>query len=438
MSVIQITKACTLKCDYCFDKENMDGYKEKKNVLMQDEVFFKWLSRTVEYYKNKPIEERSVCITWGEPTLHPNFKEYVNKSIISWMHVHLLSNFTFNDEIQWFLKKKMNSMSFLVNVNDPQGASFNWMNPFLWERTMKNLENLQSDKIQLSLNVWNPALSYDHIFDVLEKFPKLSKRVRVWIFNPIVTQLTETVFEWATWMKYRMLWKKIDQIVEKLYEKGYTVFMDCGWGHCVFSQKTLDLVYWDGEWNKCSLPIPEINIDTGYTTCFAMVDKFNEDRSVNINSHSITKYVSHMSLKTEFFKSHYLTLPKCQVCPKFDVCPKFCTSNNVYYWNRELPIDYLESLKQGDFENLSKEKKYSISEFMLAYWLHDKLRELLTNIGTSDNRLPIYNYLNDFLSNKVDKNSTIRSIESFDKQNKISDIRDRKLVNFAIITVQKY
>jgi MoaA/NifB/PqqE/SkfB family radical SAM enzyme len=162
---------------------------------MADETFFKGLARTVEYYKNKPMEERSICITGGEPTLHPNFKEFVNKSIISGMHVHILSNFTFNDDIQSFLKKKMKHLSFLVNINDPTGAKFNGMNPFLWERTMKNLEALQCDKIELSLNVWNPMLSYDHIFDVLEKFPNVAKRVRVGIFNPIVTQLSETVFE---------------------------------------------------------------------------------------------------------------------------------------------------------------------------------------------------------------------------------------------------
>jgi hypothetical protein len=48
-----------------------------------------------------------------------------------------------------------------------------------WDKTLKNLEILQRKEIRVSLNVFDPNLTYDFIFDILKDFPKLDKTVRV-------------------------------------------------------------------------------------------------------------------------------------------------------------------------------------------------------------------------------------------------------------------
>jgi len=461
MAVLYLTKSCTLKCDYCFDKVQQEKAKEQKNVFISDDMFKLALKRALETYKDKPISERSICLSWGEPTLHPKFKEYVIDIIRSWMKVHLLSNFSFSEDICNFIKARKKHFSYMVNINDPKNSQFNWMNDYLWNRTLKNLEVLQDESLQLSLNVWNPSLDYDYIFDVLDKYPLLDKRLRIWIINPIVSEIKETVFDWMTWIKYKMLWKKIDQIVEKTYEKGYTVFMDCWAWYCVFSDKTKNLVLDNWEWNKCTLPIPWIKLNGAFETCYVMVDAFNEDQKLNIQNNSISQYVTKGSMKTEFYKNYHLTLPKCQSCPQFYKCHKFCTSNNYFYWWKFFKEKTKEDIENLITENISLnlKKDFSLKDrdsniqinllfSIIEYYISkDKFQEAFEYVlfikekitwTTLEkiliNKINTYFYFLWTLGKLIDKPSAINHLEQLEK---IDDLYTNKLAGLFMITLKK-
>ena len=472
MAVVYLTKNCTLKCNYCFDKIQQLKAIDSNHVFISDDMFKLSLKRAIETYKNKPIYERSICLSGGEPTIHPNFKIYVNEILRSWMKIHLLTNFTFSQDICNFIKSKKDKISFLVNINDPNRSEYNWMTQILWERILSNLDQLQSNRLQVSLNVWNPAIEYDFIFDILDKYSKIDKRLRIWILNPMVTEIKETVFEWATWVKYKMLWKKIDNIVEKVYNKGYSVFMDCWAWLCIFSWKTKSLIFENWEWNKCTIPIPWIKLNGSYETCYVMVDAFNEDQKLNIENNSISNYINIWSLRTEFYKNFHLTLPKCQSCSLFYDCSKFCTSNSYSYWWKyfenksidDIMIKIKQNLKEENNKIIEKWKKqnkmiqierdsnlklnyiFSAIEYFISkeqYSFASLIIYHTNKISVEDDikneisiKLSVYESFLGILIWKISKVESIKQIEQI-KQNTIDDIYIQKLCNFFLITLKK-
>lgn len=394
MSVVQITKACTLSCSYCFDVLWQNEAKSKSaKVTIDKDTFSKYLSRMWEFFKSNP-KEKNICISWGEPTLHPLFKQFVNNSIHSWFEIYLLSNFTFSTDIANFLKKYIDSwkISSMVNINSPY-ADYAWMKSFLWTRTLMNLKILENPWIRLSFNIFDPDLDYEFIFEVLKKYPNLDTTIRLWVVNSIIKDLREedtyvfdnNIVEWkkeSMWSKYKRLWKVTDKLVERLTKLGYSIYLDCWVGWCIFNPKTIDLIKdnW-GQLHWCSLPNDEVSTDWQYWSCYTLYDYWNEDKKLNVDNISIKKSRWHFILKTEFFKEHYLILPKCMRCPLLEKgCPRFCVSNNVYYYEKLFKNWYKNIVEDSYYLKLTaQEKDFTKIEYFLSTNQLEVVKELLDN-----------------------------------------------------------
>lgn len=391
MSVAQITKACTLSCSYCFDKVWQNEVKWKQ-VTMDDKTFDKYLSRMGEFFQSKP-EEKNICISWWEPTIHPQFTNFINKSIHSWFSIYLLSNFTFWNDKAKFLKKFFENwkLSSMVNVNSPY-SNYAWMNKWLWTRTLMNLKYLENPNIRLSFNIFDPDENHDFIFEVLKKYPNLDKTIRLGVVNPIISDLRKDetyVFDKnniipskneSTWSFYKRLWKVTDNLVEKLTKLWYSIYLDCWVGWCIFKPETISMIknnWWQTHW--CSLPNDEVWINWKYSSCYTLYDYWNEDWKLNLENHSIKKSRWKFILKTEFFKEHYLILPKCVRCPLLEKgCPRFCVSNNVYYYEK-LFKQWFENLIEDEYYSklTNQEKEFTKFEYFLSIWRLDIVKKLI-------------------------------------------------------------
>lgn len=417
MSVVQITKACTLSCTYCFDKVGQSEAKSKSaKVTIDRNTFWKYLSRMWEFFQANP-KDKNICISGWEPTLHPLFKQFVNSSIHSGFQIYLLSNLTFSTEIAEFLKPLLNSekLTIMTNINSPY-ADYAKMNKALWTRTLINLKILEGPGVRLSFNIFDPDLDYEFIFEVLSKYPKLDKTVRLWVVNPIIKDLRRDwtyVFDdkkiiegkkETMWSMYKRLWKVVDKLVERLTNLWYSIYLDCGVGWCIFNSKTLQLIKNNkGITHKCSLPNDEVSTDGQYSSCYTLYDYGNEDRILNVNTLSIKKSRWYFILKTEFFKEHNLILPKCKKCPLLEKwCPRFCVSNNLYYYEslyKDWILDDTKIIEDKFYSKLTlNEKLFTKIEYGLS-------RNLLEDTGILIRQLKGYK---DIVEWKYNENNTIR------------------------------
>lgn len=445
MSVLQITKICTLKCTYCFDKvHQQEARMNNEWMFMKDEDFYKYLSRMNEFFKTRK-EEKSICISWWEPTLHPSFKKFIRSSLNDWFKIYLLSNFSFNEKIRVFLKNHFEkwTITCMTNINSPKDKEYSWMNNKLWENTIKNLEELQNPWIRLSFNIFDPDLEYDFIFDIVEKFPKLDKMIRIWIENTILPELKNRktfVFHWELWEKYKKLWKVIDTIVEKLHKMWKSIYFDCWAWWCIFNENTIDEIkrnWWVIHW--CSLPNDEVQTLWQYSTCYALYNYWNEEWKYNIKNNSMKQLRWISILQTEFYKNHYLILPKCTNCPLLEKwCPRFCVSNNIYYWN-SIYKDWNETFKDKYYNKLSEDQKnYSYIEWCLSNFKFTEWKDFINKIWEKNYRYQLYSILLNFFINEDKKDNLDKFYElvnwilsNWEKLNK-KDLSLAKLIELII------
>lgn len=472
MSVVQITKACTLKCDYCFDKVWQNEAKSKSaKVTIDQNTFWKYLKRMWEFFQSDP-ENKNICISGGEPTLHPKFKEFINSSIHSGYQVYLLSNFTFSTQIAEFLKPYLESwrLTTMTNINSPYD-DYAKMSKVLWARTLLNLKLLEGPWVRLSFNIFDPDVDYEFIFEVLEKYPKLDKTIRLWVVNPIIKDLrrdntyvfdNETIVEGkreTMWNMYKRLGKVTDGLVERLTKLGYSIYLDCGVGWCIFNPKTLQLIENNqGRIHGCSLPNDEVSTDGQYSSCYTLYDYGNEDRKLNVDNLSIKKSRWHFILKTEFFKEHSLILPKCKRCPLLEKgCPRFCVSNNLYYYEnlyKQWIIDDFKISWDSFYNKLTEQEQlFSRIEYGLSRGFYEDVKILLDRVeniiqikewvydGTSI-RPYMYSILVEYLTWTYSKGQALSLISQVmtqvtDQNVKLNQI-DFRLVKVIEILIKEY
>lgn len=473
MSVVQITKACTLKCTYCFDKVWQEQAKSKQaNITISRSNFDKYLSRMWEFFQDK-TDDKNICVSWWEPTLHPLFTQFITWAVNSNYHVYLLSNFTFTEKVRKFLYSYIQNwdVTCMVNVNSPTGT-YAWMTKALWIKTMINLTALQHPWVRLSFNIFDPDIDYEFIFDTLKKLPNVDKMVRLWVVNPILSDLRKNetfvfdniVHDWqkeSTWEFYQRLWKVTDVLVERLTKLGYSVYLDCWVGWCIFSPETLTYIRqnnWIIHW--CSLPNDEVSTDSQYSSCYTLFSYWNEDRFLNLQNISIKKSRWWFILKTEFFKKHYLILPKCMTCPLLkEGCPRFCVSNNIYFWetifwknweNISIYKDTIKNYTWDDnmykylrkvYETYPQNLNFTECEYLLSRGLYDMFESHIERFDhTSHIRYWLYKILYMYLSEKVNKKEALELFQQHIQQFKhieISDI-DIDLVRITSILLKEY
>lgn len=461
MSVVQITKACTLKCTYCFDIKNQEDAKKKKvRVTLSRDWFERYLQRMGEFFQNKK-DDKNICISWGEPSIHPHFINYIKQSLATNFDIYLLSNFTFNEKVQRFLKPHIESgrITTMVNVNSPTGT-YAWMSKWLWIKTMMNLTALQNPGVRLSFNLFSPDEDYSFILQTLKKLPKVDKVVRLWISNPIIKDLREkgtyifdkNILNWekeSMWSFYQRLWKTTDRLVKELSDEWYSIYLDCWVGWCIFSPETIELIK-ENKWviHDCSLPNDEVSTDMQYSACYTLYNYGNEDRFLTVDNYSVKKSRWWFILKTEFFKEHYLTLPKCQRCPMLEKgCPRFCVSNNIKFWEKVYWMNW-ENLfwEYSDeyFDKLTKEElMYSRFEYTISRGLYDLGYHVLEYYkDKEDFRKDLYQIFLDYLTEKIWKKEALEiynsTIDKYKKMNYDLSRRDFMLMKTTSIFIKEY
>lgn len=164
MPNIMINSYCNLKCPYCFaDNEITDC--STKNMSVED------FKKIIKWHKDNGIE--IIRLIGGEPTLHPNFPEFLNEVLKDdfLQGVHIFSNMTFgenvkNSLINFSFEKRL---SFLPNFNEENVIGEKY------ELVKKNIRNFgQLGTIEcLGVNIYKNDYDFTEIINLANEIGAL-------------------------------------------------------------------------------------------------------------------------------------------------------------------------------------------------------------------------------------------------------------------------
>lgn len=265
MPNIFITNTCNLQCQYCFAANTYDIQKQEFLTLSQLDNILNWL-QLIEY--KAPIQ-----ILGGEPTLHPQFREIINKIDTCYNYDSQLMPCVFSNGI--FLKDYIDLFyinHLLININEPYilKNSYNII--------LKNLEQFYNNKVinncvGIGINLFPKLKDFNYIFDIAKEYG--FNKIRCSYASPVEMNLNMNKFEY--YQQGKKIFMDFIETAHK-YKTKVQIGVDCN--HipiCMFSNDEIDLLE-QTCWNfyqsvnqfSCWPPSLDIKSDLTGTACMGI------------------------------------------------------------------------------------------------------------------------------------------------------------------------
>lgn len=267
MPNIAITAHCNLHCPYCFAQQM---FKEKSNTqnitLEQFDKILEWIS---PYYEK--THDR-LGIIGGEPTLHPQFKEIMEK-VSYFCYKYNCPSILFTNGIELtdnLIKQIPDQMRILINYNDP-----NFLNKEYYNQLQQNLDFLAiigwiSNKVTFGLNLCEEINDYTFFKDIVNQYK--CKKIRLAVSYPNSSKNLNTYY-------LNMKEKFLDIInfgINNQFLKQ--IDMDCKIPISYFNKNEQKLIFSmipEKIYTKPCFPVYEIFPDFTMSSCFAHYSVIN-------------------------------------------------------------------------------------------------------------------------------------------------------------------
>lgn len=214
--------------------------------------------------------ERRFSILGGEPSLHPEFNNFILYLLERNFDINVFTNGLMYDDLMTrgevlFRDVHPDRLSFTCNLNDPEKTK----TPSSETENLKRFLKIFSERITPGFNIYRTDFSLDFIFQYIQRYG-LRKTIRLGIAHPIAGKKN----------KFIKL-TDIDAIFEKLL--SYTDLferlrikpgLDCGFPLCRLSNEQLGWLYrfTGGHYDFGCSPVIDIGPDMTIWSCFPLSD----------------------------------------------------------------------------------------------------------------------------------------------------------------------
>jgi hypothetical protein len=190
----------------------MDEFEESLNFLERSKV---------EY----------VSLLGGEPTIHPQFAEMMDRAIARGFRVLVLTGGVIPERILDKLEAtSQDVLSVMMNVAPPNGQ-FSLREEQRQAQVMLRLKS----KLVLGLNIDGPGVPLDFLLEWIEKY-QLDRTVRLGLAHPIVGGAN-------TYLQprdYRAVGRRVARFCLLARDSNVRIEFDCGWVPCMFPDGFLE------------------------------------------------------------------------------------------------------------------------------------------------------------------------------------------------------
>jgi radical SAM protein with 4Fe4S-binding SPASM domain len=216
---LSITNRCNRRCDYCFARESFQT--DRIGVAdMSWDVFEKSLAFLIR------SNIREVSLLGGEPTLHPEFLQFVDRLLDSGLRILVFTGGLVNVRVLERLEQiDEDRLSVLVNVVPPDTT-----NSYLVERQAVLYRHLGS-RIVLGMNITSPAVELGFLLDLIDQY-ELSPYIRLGLAHPVLGGTNHYLHP----RHYPEVGRRVTAFGLDALSKGIGIGFDCGWVPCLFPE----------------------------------------------------------------------------------------------------------------------------------------------------------------------------------------------------------
>jgi MoaA/NifB/PqqE/SkfB family radical SAM enzyme len=217
MANLSLTLSCNRACEYCFasDVRTESGSNPE---FMPAKVFL----QALEFLKKSGISQ--VRLLGGEPTLHPQFVEFLEAAQSRDFSVMVFSNGLMRDTVRQKLAGfPPESLSVLINAIPPSGHGADGM-----EQQRQTLAQL-GPLAMLGINIDYPNPKLDFLLYLIVDY-KLKPAIRVGLAHPAPGGGNR----WLRPKHYRQVGEILAEFREECARRAISLEYDCGFVPCMF------------------------------------------------------------------------------------------------------------------------------------------------------------------------------------------------------------
>ena len=295
MANLSITNVCNRKCVYCFAN---DTKIEFGKTLMDDETY----EKALDYLLRSDIKQARLL--GGEPTLHPQFRQIVNKALERGLTISLFTNGLMPEEVSAFLETiPEGKLSILLNTIHPSENDRNGI-----ERQKAVMKKF-GRQIIAGINIFSASQEMDYLLDYVRKYD-LKKEIRLGISHSVLSRNNISLHP----KEYQKIGHEIVRLKQHAIEEGISIGFDCGFVPCMFPVESYDLL--SEELKKagtCCHPVIDLLSDGSFIACYPL----NYFLKVKINDHLNAKGL------IESFEEALMPYTQAGIYPYCSTCPLF-------------------------------------------------------------------------------------------------------------------
>jgi MoaA/NifB/PqqE/SkfB family radical SAM enzyme len=254
MANLSITNVCNKKCVYCFASDTLNEYGK---TYMDDETY----ENALIYLVRSGISQARLL--GGEPTLHPNFINFVCLALDENLDIMLFSNGLMSDKVLYFLKSiPEGKLSILLNTIHPNENNINGLN------RQKDVMKELGKAIIPGINLYSASQSLDYILEYVNLYD-LKKEIRIGISHSVLSQ--NNVFLHPK--EYQKIGENIALFKKEAMKFDVSLGFDCGFVPCMFSNEHFELLSEEmKKTGNCCHPIIDMLSDGSFIACYPLND----------------------------------------------------------------------------------------------------------------------------------------------------------------------
>ncbi|MGA3009643.1 MAG: radical SAM protein [Terracidiphilus sp.] len=259
MANILLTSKCTRSCPYCFAEREMSSSPDQ--ILSWENLIY-----LADFMAASG--ERAISLLGGEPTLHPQFVDFVLYLLQREFRVNVFTNGIMSSHRLLELKEQLGAvpnerLSFVCNLNNPEQTDA----PLEQQKRVEEFLGAMGPWTQPGFNIYRVDFDLKFLFDLVNLYG-MKRRLRLGLAHPVPGASSAYIKP-----------GEIGLAIERLYSyralfEGYQLDFgpDCGFPLCKFSDEQLGWLYRMGGVDmrfKCG-PVIDITPDMSVYSCFPL------------------------------------------------------------------------------------------------------------------------------------------------------------------------
>lgn len=175
MPNVLLTQRCVRSCPYCFARKYLSESQLQQTISWEDLIYAADLQQM--------SGERSLSLLGGEPTLHPEFLDFVLYLVARGFHVTVFTSGIMSERLRKEMEAAFHnipqgSVSFVCNLNDPA------ISPEPEQTQVNAFLHVFGPRVSPGFNIYRTDFRLEFIFDSINRYG-LERNLRLGLAHPI-------------------------------------------------------------------------------------------------------------------------------------------------------------------------------------------------------------------------------------------------------------